>query len=67
MGFIISCEQFQEQFMKYFGQQVFQSKSQSLGCQMKAGVTELCNGLAVTVSSRTTIPFIYSRDPRQSK
>lgn len=48
--------------MKYFGQQVFWSKSQSLGCQMKAEVTEVCNGLAATCRVERPAPVIYSRD-----
>lgn len=32
--------------MKYFGQQVFWGKSQSLGCQMKADVTEVWQQLS---------------------
>lgn len=48
--------------MKYFGQQVLRSKSQSLGCQMKAGVTEVCQRLSCYSVKLNDQPVIYSRD-----
>lgn len=45
--------------MKYFGQQVFRGKSQSVGCQMKAEVAEVWQQLSCYSVELNDKPLLF--------